>query len=473
MLRTIDLRGRTLTPTELLAVVPRATAARAEALTTATTIVHDVAARGEAALREQAERFDGVRGHDIRVPAAHLDEAVARLEPAVRTAIEHAIERVRLASAAQVPSPVVTDLAPGARVRQRWQPVRRVGVYVPGGKAVYPSSVVMNVVPAQVAGVSEVALASPPQRESGGRVHPVILAAARLLGVDEVYAMGGAGAIGAFAYGADSLGLEPVDVVTGPGNNFVAAAKRAVAGLVGTDSEAGATEILVVADDSADPVLIAADLISQAEHDEQAAAVLVTDSATLADAVAAHTAGRAVQTLHAERVAAALRGPQSAIVLVDDIAVATAFSNAYAPEHLELHLADPRPDDYVHAGAVFVGPDSPVSLGDYLAGSNHVLPTGGQARYSAGLSASTFLRPQQVIEYDRAALRAVRRDIVALADAEHLPAHGEAVQARFELGEAPFELDDDRGELDDDRGGIDDDRGERGERADRGSTEVA
>ena len=201
-------------------------------------------------------------------------------------------------------------------------------------------------------------------------------------------------------------GLDPVDIVTGPGNNFVAAAKRAVAGLVGTDAEAGATEILIVADAAADPELIAADLISQAEHDEQAAAVLVTDSEKLADAVAAHSAGgphaRATPSASPPRS----RGPQSAIVLVDDLAVATAFSNAYAPEHLELHLADPHPEDFVHAGAVFVGAYSPVSLGDYLAGSNHILPTGGQARYSSGLSAATFLRPQQVIEYDLEALRA-------------------------------------------------------------------
>lgn len=432
MLRTIDLRGRALTPAELLAAVPRATAARDEALTTAARIVHDVAARGEESLREQAEQFDGVAGHDIRVPDAHLDEALAGLDPDVRRALEEAIRRVRLASAAQVPPPVVTDLGPGARVEQHWVPVRRVGVYVPGGKAVYPSSVVMNVVPAQVAGVTQVALASPPQREHGGRVHPVILAAARLLGIAEVYAMGGAGAIGAYAYGVPSLGLAPVDVISGPGNNFVALAKRVVAGMVGTDSEAGATEILIVADDSADPALVSADLISQAEHDEQAAAVLVTTSARLAEAVQADVAVRAPATLHAARIAQALRGPQSAIVLVDDLAVATAFSNAYAPEHLELHLADPRVADFVNAGAIFVGDHSPVSLGDYLAGSNHVLPTGGQARYAAGLSASTFLRPQQVIAYDRAALASVREDIVALATAEVLPAHGEAVDARFD-----------------------------------------
>ncbi|PZU48303.1 MAG: histidinol dehydrogenase [Microbacterium sp.] len=432
MLRTIDLRGRALTPDELLAAVPRATAARDEALQTAARIVHDVADRGEVALREQAAQFDGVEGHAVRVPQEHLDEALDALDAGVRRALEEAIRRVREASAAQVPAPIVTTLAPGARVVQHWRPVQRVGVYVPGGKAVYPSSVVMNVVPAQVAGVREVALASPPQAEFAGRVHPVILAAAKLLGVTEVYAMGGAGAIGAYAYGIPSLGLHRVDVISGPGNNFVALAKRVVAGVVGTDAEAGATEILVVADDSADPDWVAADLVSQAEHDEQAAAVLVTPSATLADAVAARVADRAARTRHADRVAQALSGPQSAVVLVDDVAAATAFSNAYAPEHLELHLRDARPDDFVNAGAVFVGGHAPVSLGDYLAGSNHVLPTGGQARYASGLSASTFLRPQQVIDYDREALAAVRDAIVALADAEALPAHGEAVTARFE-----------------------------------------
>ncbi len=432
MLRTIDLRGRVLSPAELLAVVPRADAARDEALATAARLVDDVARRGEEALREQAARFDRVSDHAIRVPAAHLDEALRDLDPAIRAALDEAIDRVRTASAAQVPAPTVTELSDGARVTQRWQPVRRVGLYVPGGKAVYPSSVVMNAVPAQVAGVREVALASPPQAAFGGRVHPVILAAARLLGVTEVYAMGGAGAIGAFAHGVAEIGLDPVDVVTGPGNNFVASAKRAVAGRVGTDSEAGATEILVVADDSATPELVAVDLVSQAEHDEQASAVLVTDSAALAEAVQAALPARVAATRHSERVTAAFHGPQSAVVLVDDLAQATAFSNAYAPEHLELHLADPRPEDFVNAGAVFVGPYTPVSLGDYLAGSNHVLPTGGQARYSAGLSAATFLRPQQVVQYDREALSRVRDAIVTLAEAEALPAHGEAVTARFE-----------------------------------------
>ena len=432
-MQTIDLRDRTLTAAEMLAAVPRATAARAEALAAATALANDVRAQGEKALREQAERFDRVSRHAIRVPREHIDDAVAALDPRIRAALEEAIRRVRTASAAQVPAAVVTELAPGARIRQRWQPVARAGVYVPGGKAAYPSSVIMNVVPAQVAGVAGIALASPPQADHDGRVHPAILAAAGLLGVDEVYAMGGAGAIGAFAWGVDALGLDPVDVVSGPGNNFVAAAKRAVAGVVGTDSEAGATEILVVADDTADPRLVAADLVSQAEHDEQASAVLVTDSEPLARTVEDEVARLAAVTRHSERVRTALGGPQSAVVLVDGREEAVAFSNAYAPEHLELHLRDAADAAarFTNAGAVFVGEDSPVSLGDYLAGSNHVLPTGGQARYAPGLGAYTFLRPQQVIEYDRAGLAEVRSSIVALAETEGLPAHGEAIEARF------------------------------------------
>lgn len=432
-MRTIDLRGRELSPADMLAVVPRATQARAEALDTAARIVDDVRDRGEDALREQAERFDRVVGHDIRVPAAHITDALAGLDTGIRGALEEAIRRVRLASAAQVPEARVTVIGAGARITQRWQPVERVGVYIPGGKAVYPSSVVMNVVPAQVAGVSHIALASPPQDDQDGRVHPTILAAAALLGITEVYAMGGAGAIGAFAHGVEAIGLDPVDVLSGPGNNYVASAKRAVAGVVGTDSEAGATEILVVADAGADPRLVAADLVSQAEHDEQASAVLVTDSVELAERVAAELGLQTGRTRHAERVAAALSGPQSAIVLVDDRSTATAFSNAYAPEHLELHLADAEEaaSAFTSAGAVFVGDQTPVSLGDYMAGSNHVLPTGGQARYAPGLGAYTFLRPQQVISYDRDALAAVREGVVALADTEALPAHGEAIEARF------------------------------------------
>ncbi|WP_227530768.1 histidinol dehydrogenase [Microbacterium tenebrionis] len=436
-MRTIDLRGRELSPADMLAAVPRAAQARAEALETAARIVEDVRTQGEAALRAQAEKFDRVTGHEIRVPAEHIQDAVAALTPEIRTALDEAINRVRQASAAQVPESRVTRIGRGAQITQRWQPVGRVGVYIPGGKAVYPSSVIMNVVPAQVAGVQQIALASPPQQDQDGRIHPVILAAAGLLGITEVYAMGGAGAIGAFAHGVADLDLDPVDVVSGPGNNYVASAKRAVAGVVGTDSEAGATEILVVADRTADARLIAADLVSQAEHDEQASAVLVTDDADLAERVAAEAERLAASTRHAERVGVSLNGEQSAIVLVDDRAMATAFSNAYAPEHLELHLEDAEEAAaaFTSAGAIFVGDQTPVSLGDYMAGSNHVLPTGGQARYAPGLGAYTFLRPQQVISYDHAALAEVRAGVVALANAEVLPAHGEAIEARFQEGD--------------------------------------
>jgi len=367
------------------------------------------------------------------VDPADIAAAVSGLDPAVRAAIEEAIRRVRLASEAQVPPPAVTTLAPGAEVVQRWQPIERVGFYVPGGKAVYPSSVVMNVVPAQVAGVASVVLASPPQAEYGGGVHPTILGAAGILGVEEIYAMGGAGAIGALAYGVPSLGLDPVDLITGPGNIYVAAAKRLVRGAVGIDSEAGPTEILVIADATADARIVAADLISQAEHDELAAAVLVTDSSELVEAVLPELERQAAATSSSVRVLAALDARQSAIVLVDDIAAAAAVSNAYGPEHLSLQTADPGVtlDLITNAGAIFLGHDAPVSLGDYLAGSNHVLPTGGQSRFASGLGATTFLRSQQLIRYDREGLEGVRDDIRALSDAEQLPAHGDAVDARF------------------------------------------
>ena len=433
VLRTIDLRGSALDAVTIRAALPRPASDPSSVQGDVLALIEDVRVRGAEALLEQADRFDGGRPPVIRVPVEQLELAERALEPAVRSALEIAIERVRAASGAQRSEPTTTRLGDGAEVRQRWLPVRRVGLYVPGGRAVYPSSVVMNVVPAQVAGVRAIAVATPAQRAFGGRAHPVVLGAAGLLGVTELYVMGGAGAIGAFAHGVPSIGLEPVDVVTGPGNVFVAAAKRAVAGLVGIDSEAGPTEILVIADAHADPELVAADLISQAEHDLLAAAVLVTDSADLAAAVDAAVERRAASTFHAERVRTSLTAVQSGIVLVDDLAAAVAVSNAYAPEHLEVQTADPWPlvADLTEAGAVFVGPGSPVSLGDYAAGSNHVLPTGGTARFAAGLSVRPFLRQQQVIDYSLEALRAAQPVVRALADAEGLPAHGDAVDARF------------------------------------------
>jgi histidinol dehydrogenase len=433
MIQTIDLRDRARDRATLRRLIPRPVVDIDVASTSARELIGDVAERGETALLEQSERFDGVRPERVAVHADEIAAAVAALDPAVRAALDEAIRRVRAASAAQVPVATRTEFGSGALVEQRWHPVERVGLYVPGGKAVYPSSVVMNVVPAQVAGVRSIALASPAQRQYDGGVHPTILAAAGLLGISEVYAMGGAGAIGAFAHGVPSIGLEPVDIVTGPGNIFVAAAKRLVKGLVGIDSEAGTTEILVIADAAADARLIAADLVSQAEHDEAAASLLVTDSAPFAAAVEKELPAIVEATAHSDRVSTALAGPQSAIVLVDDLEAAADFSNVYGPEHLELQVDDVAALlPLIHsAGAVFVGPHSPVSLGDYLAGSNHVLPTGGGARFSSGLGAFTFLRPQQIITYSETALETVAPHIVALSAAEDLPAHGEAVTARF------------------------------------------
>jgi histidinol dehydrogenase len=433
MIQTIDLRGRRPSTSELMDLVPRAHVDVSVAIETAGRLIAEVRERGEDAIREQAERFDKVRPAAIRVDPRDITAAVDALDPAVRAAIEEAIRRVRLASEAQVPPPKVTTLGPGAEVVQRWQPVDRVGLYVPGGKAAYSSSVIMNVVPAQVAGVGSIVLASPAQAEFGGAVDPTVLGAAGILGVEEIYAMGGAGAIGALAYGVPSLGLDPVDVITGPGNIYVVAAKRLVVGRVGIDSEAGPTEILVIADATAEARLVAADLISQAEHDELAAVVLVTDSPELVDAVIPELERQAQTTASSARVRVALDSRQSALVLVDDIQAAAALSNAYAPEHLELQTADPGATLALitNAGAIFLGRDAPVSLGDYLAGSNHVLPTAGQARFASGLNATTFLRSQQLIRYDREGLDGVRAEIRTFSDQEHLPAHGDAVDIRF------------------------------------------
>ena len=440
MLSRLDLRGRALSARDLAAAMPRAELDVEHAVAQVAPILADVRERGAAALRDLAERFDGVRPVDLRVPAGALAAALESLDPAVREALAESAERARRGHAAQLPVEVTTEVVPGGVVRQRWVPVRRVGLYVPGGLAVYPSSVVMNVVAAQVAGVDSLAVASPPRRENGGLPDPTILAACALLGVDEVYAVGGAQAVGMFAYGA--AGSEPqdpdvlcehVDVITGPGNVWVAAAKREVRGVVGIDAEAGPTEIAVLADETADPVHVAVDLISQAEHDPLAASVLVTPSVALADAVDAEIAARVPVARHAERIRTALSGPQSGTVLVDDLEAGIAVVDAYAAEHLEVQTADaPAVAARIrNAGAIFVGPYAPVPLGDYLAGSNHVLPTGGCAHFASGLNVMAFVKSVQVIEYTAEALEAVSAPLSALANAEDLPAHGEAVRARF------------------------------------------
>ncbi len=441
MLRRIDLRGSDLSPDALADVLPRATLDVEAAMGQVLPILQDVRDRGALALRDLAERFDRVRPEHLRVPAEALEEALAGLDPQVREGLELSIEHNRAGHRAQLPTERDTEILPGGHVRQRWVPVSRVGLYVPGGLAVYPSSVVMNVVAAQVAGVGSLAVASPPQADFDGLPHPTILAACALLGVDEVYAVGGAQAIGMFAYGAagepggpDGEQLcAPVDVVTGPGNIFVAAAKRAVMGRVGIDAEAGTTEIAVLADAGADPRYVAADLISQAEHDPAAASVLVTDSPELADAVDAELEQQVAAAAHEERIRTALGGPQSGTVLVGDLAQGIAVCDAYGAEHLEVQTADAAAvaERIRNAGAIFVGPYSPVPLGDYLAGSNHVLPTGGTARFASGLSVMAFLKPVQVIEYDDVALRKMAGPLRALAVSEDLPAHAEAVDIRL------------------------------------------
>ena len=400
-------------------------------------IIGAVRQRGFAALAELAQRFDGVAQQHPLVPQAALASALDQLDPTVRRALEESISRARKFADGQRPRNVDVELGDGAVVSQNWVPVGRVGLYVPGGLAVYPSSVIMNVVPALAAGVESIALASPPQKEFGGLPHPTILAAAALLGISEVYAIGGAQAIAAFAYGVEATeagpALEPVDVVTGPGNIFVATAKRLVKGVVGIDSEAGTTEIAILADATAQPALVAADLISQAEHDPQAASVLITDSEELAAAVRSELDRQAAGTKHGARVREALSGPQSGVVLVEDLDQGIAACDAYAAEHLEIMTSDaPAVAARIrNAGAIFVGDYSPVSLGDYCAGSNHVLPTSGTAAFSSGLNVTTFLRAIQVVNYSREALAEVSGHIVSLSRAEDLPAHGDAVTARF------------------------------------------
>jgi len=413
-------------------VLPRAELDVEAALEKVRPICEAVRHRGAAAVRELTAELDGVEIASTRVPPAALAAALDGLDPRVRAALEESIRRARLVHRDQRRADVTTSVAPGGTVTERWVPVDRVGLYVPGGRAVYPSSVVMNVVPAQEAGVPSLAVSSPPQKEHGGLPHPAILAACALLGVEEVYSVGGAQAVAMFAYGTEEC--PPVTMVTGPGNIWVAAAKRLLKGRIGIDSEAGPTEIAILADASADPVHVAADLISQAEHDVIAAAVLVTDSVELAEAVEKELPGQVSATRHAARITEALGGRQSAIVLVDDIDDGLKVVDAYAAEHLEIHTADAAAvaARVRNAGAIFVGPYAPVSLGDYLAGSNHVLPTGGCACHSSGLSVQSFLRGIHVVDYTREALAEVAAHVSVLADAEDLPAHGAAVRARFD-----------------------------------------
>ena len=433
MIRTVDLRGRALSKAQYNLELPRATLNVAEAMVLIQPILDRVKNGAQADLIALAQEFDGVAPASIRVPQKELDKALSGLAPAIKTALELSISRIKKVHNDQVRTDTTTTVVDGGTVTEKWVPVDRVGLYVPGGRAVYPSSVMMNVIPAQIAKVQSIAVASPPQKEFGGLPHPTILATCALLGITEVYAVGGAQAIALFAYGMEGV-CEKADLVTGPGNIYVAAAKRSLRGIIGIDSEAGPTEIAILADSSAIAADVAADLISQAEHDVIAAAVLVTDSPELAKAVEAELKVRVNATKHSDRIQTALSGVQSAIALVDSIEQGLDVVNAYAAEHLEIQTRSARSDaaKIRNAGAVFIGRFSPVSLGDYSAGSNHVLPTGGCACHSSGLSVQTFLRGLHFIEYGQKAFTEIVDTVVTLANAEDLPAHGEAMTVRLE-----------------------------------------
>ena len=433
MIRTVDLRGKTLDKAGYQAELPRAQLDVAQAMTLIEPILRRVQHGSESDLIALAQEFDGVTPASIRVPQSALDQALNQLDPAIRSALEESASRIRKVHNDQVRGETRTTVVDGGTVTEKWVPVDRVGLYVPGGRAVYPSSVMMNVIPAQIAQVQSIAVASPPQKEFGGLPHPTILATCALLGVTEVYAVGGAQAIALFGYGMKGV-AQKCDLVTGPGNIYVAAAKRALRGIIGIDSEAGPTEIAILADESAIAADVAADLISQAEHDVIAAAVLVTTSTQLATDVEVELEKRVAATKHSDRIRTALTGIQSAIVLVDSIEQGLDVVNAYAAEHLEIQTKNAARDatQIRNAGAVFIGRFSPVSLGDYSAGSNHVLPTGGCACHSSGLSVQTFLRGLHFIEYDQKAFTDILDTVVTLANSEDLPAHGEAMTARLE-----------------------------------------
>jgi len=434
LIRFLDLREQVISAAHIEQELPRAAMDLSTAIEVIRPLIERIRTTGASAIEEIASEIDGIDVSPIRVSEIELSTALAELDAELKASLEVAIERVKKVSIASKPQDFSTSLAVGANVSQRWQPIDSVGLYVPGGKAVYPSSVVMNVVPALVAGVKQIAIATPGQAAFGGRPHPTVLATAALLGVKDVYTIGGPAAVIAFAYGVPEIGLKPVQLVTGPGNVYVAAAKRLLRGVIAIDSEAGPTEIIIIADISANAAYVAADLISQAEHDEQAAAILVTDSSELIEKVRLQIELQVAKSANKSRILAALAGQQSALVLVSSLSDAVSVSNIYATEHLSIQTSQNAAlaKDISNAGAIFLGSYSPVSLGDYLAGSNHVLPTGGQAKFGSGLGVHTFLRAQQVVEYSETGLSEVANNVVSIANSEGLEAHGEAIKIRFQ-----------------------------------------
>ena len=434
LIRFLDLRDQVISAAHIEQELPRAAMDLSTAIEVIRPLIERIRTTGASAIEEIASEIDGIDVSPIRVSEIELSTALAELDGELKASLEVAIERVKKVSIASKPQDFSTSLAVGANVSQRWQPLDSVGLYVPGGKAVYPSSVIMNVVPALVAGVKQIAIATPGQAAFGGRPHPTVLATAALLGVKDVYTIGGPAAVIAFAYGVPEIGLKPVQLVTGPGNVYVAAAKRLLRGVIAIDSEAGPTEIMIIADISANAAYVAADLISQAEHDEQAAAILITDSSELIEKVRLQIELQVAKSANKSRILEALAGQQSALVLVSSLSDAVSVANIYATEHLSIQTSQNAAiaKDISNAGAIFLGSYSPVSLGDYLAGSNHVLPTGGQAKFGSGLGVHTFLRAQQVVEYSETGLSEVANNVVSIANSEGLEAHGEAIKIRFQ-----------------------------------------
>ena len=429
MINRVDFRDKTFGQSLAL---PRSEVNVEQVLSQVEKIVQEVRVQGDEAVLKFNKEFSHLQQSGLRVPKEVIDRAVKNCNSDLIQALEVAIARVRKFHSIQVRSEQKIEVAQEGWVSIDWLPVARVGLYVPAGNAVYPSSVVMNVVPAQIANVESIAVVTPGQLDNGGWPHPTILTACAHLGIDEIYAAGGAQAIAMLAYGTESC--KKVNLITGPGNIYVTAAKRIVRSVVGIDSEAGPTEIAILADETANASWVAADLISQAEHDVAAASVLVTDSEVLAEAVESELAIQVANTKHSDRIAKALAGNQSSIVLVRDLEQGLDVINEYAAEHLEIQTEFPEEiaKRVKNAGAVFIGPFAPVSLGDYLAGSNHVLPTAGCACHSSGLSVQTFLRGVQFIHYSKNALATVKNEINVLANAEDLPAHAKAVDVRFD-----------------------------------------
>ena len=396
--------------------------------TTVDDILGQVRTQGDAALLALAEQFDGVRPDPVKVPASVLNGAADALDDDLRDAIEDAADNIRRFHEKQVRESWFTDDGDGVILGQRVVPMERAGLYVPGGTAVYPSSLLMNAIPAQVAGVGEIHLVSPPQED--GRPHPLVLATAAILDLEHIYAVGGAQAVGALAYGTDTV--PAVDTIVGPGNAYVAAAKKKVFGRVGIDSVAGPSEIGVLADDTADPEFVAADLLSQAEHDERASAILITPHRPLAEAVQQHVEDMVPELPRADVIEQAL-ADYGACVVTDTMDGAVDLMNELAVEHLELHVDDPwqTMTRIRHAGALFLGEYSSEPVGDYFAGPNHVLPTGGTARHASALGVDDFVRTQSVLSYTKERLEDTGSQITTLAEAEELQAHAKAIRARL------------------------------------------